>query len=67
MKMGPCTGGPREPPAAAPGLTLRTRPSEVPRKATVWPFSVVTTTAVRFRPPRCSTAVAVSPSLLPSG
>lgn len=58
---------PRERPSPSPGLTLRTRPSEVPRKATVWPCSAVTTTAVRFRPPRCSTAVAVSPSLLPSG
>lgn len=36
------------------GLTLRTRPSEVPRKDMVWLFSVVTVTAVRFRPPRCS-------------
>ena len=54
-------------PAPALGLTLRTRPSEVPRKAMVWPFSEVTVTAVRFRPPRCSTALAERPSWLPSG
>lgn len=55
------------PPAPAPGFTLRTWPSEVPRKAMVWPFSVATVTAVRFRPPRCSTAVATSPLRLPRG
>lgn len=62
----PAGRGPSSP-SPAPGLTLRTWPSEVPRKAMVWLFSVVTVTAVKFRPPRCSTALAVSPSRLPSG